>query len=380
MASVTLTGLSKSFEDNCHAVRDLDLEISDGEFLVLVGPSGCGKTTTLRMIAGLETISAGTVKIGDRVVNEIAPRGRDVAMVFQNSALYPHLTVFENLAFALKLRRTPQQEIGERVAWVASLLGLESLLARKPSALSGGERQRVALGRAIIRKPAVFLLDEPLSNLDSRLRLEIRAEIKRLHRQLGTTTIYVTHDQEEALALGDRVCVMCRGRMRQCAPPLEVYQKPADRFVAGFLGMPPMNFLEGELEEFEGRAWFVSEDFRLSLPNAETNWLNGSGRCPVIAGIRPESMVLAKSGEEGREDSFSGIVELVEPLGSVTHATLMLRSGQRMVCRVTSDEVAVGKSVRAILDARQIHLFAPPAPGDSEGMALRLRGGDCKRS
>ena len=245
MASVTLENVSKVYPGDVYAVRNLDLEIRDGEFLVLVGPSGCGKSTTLRMIAGLETISTGTLKIGDRVVNDVHPRDRDIAMVFQNYALYPHMTVGQNMSFALKMRKTPKQQIRKSVAWAAELLGLQDLLDRKPKALSGGQRQRVALGRAIVRKPAVFLFDEPLSNLDAKLRVETRAEIKRLHRQLKTTTIYVTHDQEEAMTLGDRVVVMCDGLKRQSDSPLQVYQHPADRFVASFLGMPPMNFLEG---------------------------------------------------------------------------------------------------------------------------------------
>ena len=245
MAAVSLEELTKVYSGDTKAVDAVSLQIEDGEFLVLVGPSGCGKTTTLRMIAGLETTTSGTLKIGDRIVNEVHPKDRDIAMVFQNYALYPHMTVRQNMAFALKMRKTPKAEIAERIEWAARLLVLDALLDRKPKALSGGQRQRVALGRAIVRQPAVFLFDEPLSNLDAKLRVEMRAELKRLHRELKTTTVYVTHDQEEAMTLGDRVVVMNEGVVQQCAPPLAVYNQPSNRFVAGFLGMPPMNFFEG---------------------------------------------------------------------------------------------------------------------------------------
>ena len=327
MASVTLENVAKIYPGDVYGVRDFDLEISDGEFLVLVGPSGCGKSTTLRMVAGLETISAGTLKIGERVVNDVHPRDRDIAMVFQNYALYPHMTVFDNMAFALKMRKTPQSEIKERVAWAASLLGLEPLLARKPKALSGGQRRRVALGRAIVRKPAVFLFDEPLSNLDAKLRVETRAEIKRLHRQLGTTTIYVTHDQEEAMTLGDRVCVMCDGLQRQCAPPLEIYRNPADRFVAGFLGMPSMNFFQGELQQVDGQVWFTSSDARLRLDGASSEWLAGEAHRPIVAGIRPESFQIGESDSVADGKSIAATVQVVEPLGSQMDVYLVLKSG-----------------------------------------------------
>ena len=300
MASVTLESVAKIYAGDVYGVRDLDLEIRDGEFLVLVGPSGCGKSTTLRMIAGLETISSGTLKIGDRVVNDVHPRDRDIAMVFQNYALYPHMTVRENMAFALKMRKTPKAEIEDRVDGRRDCWDLEPYLSRKPKALSGGQRQRVALGRAIVRKPAVFLFDEPLSNLDAKLRVETRAEIKRLHRQLGTTTIYVTHDQEEAMTLGDRVCVMCDGLKRQCAPPLEIYRNPADRFVAGFLGMPPMNFLEGELERSDGHLWFVSREAQLRLDGADEAWLAGQGLLEMgdgrlLRGFGPRAFISTSS-------------------------------------------------------------------------------------
>jgi len=363
MASVTLENLSKIYPGDVYAVRDLDLEIHDGEFLVLVGPSGCGKSTTLRMIAGLETISAGTLKIGDRVVNEVHPRDRDIAMVFQNYALYPHMTVEQNMSFALKMRKTPKSQIEEQVAWAAGLLGLEDLLKRKPKALSGGQRQRVALGRAIVRKPSVFLFDEPLSNLDAKLRVETRAEIKRLHRQLGTTTIYVTHDQEEAMTLGDRVVVMEGGIKRQCAPPLKIYQQPADRFVASFLGMPPMNFFEGHLEQIDEQLWFTCEETRLRLPQAPLEWLANESKRPVVAGIRPESFELGDAPSDGQ--NIAATVQVIEPLGSTMDVYLETPVGNRIVCRVQVSQLTEGQTIAATVAPQAIHLFEPNEIGNA---------------
>jgi len=363
MASVTLENVSKIYPGDVYAVRNLDLEIRDGEFLVLVGPSGCGKSTTLRMIAGLETISDGTLKIGDRVVNDVSPRDRDIAMVFQNYALYPHMTVEQNMSFALKMRKTPKAEIRERVAWAADLLGLQNLLDRKPKALSGGQRQRVALGRAIVRKPAVFLFDEPLSNLDAKLRVETRAEIKRLHRQLKTTTIYVTHDQEEAMTLGDRVVVMCDGLKRQCDSPLQIYRRPADRFVAGFLGMPAMNFFEGHLEQADGQLWFSGADARLRLDAAPVEWLAGEAKRAVVAGIRPESFELCETASDGH--IIAATVQVIEPLGSTMDVYLETASGQRLVCRVPAGPLDEGQTVSARVSPEDIFLFEPNEAGDS---------------
>src|ERR671912_1431382 len=244
MAQVRIDGVHKIF-DRTEAVKGIDLDIADNEFVVLVGPSGCGKSTTLRMIAGLEEITKGEIRIGDRVVNDVPPKNRDIAMVFQNYALYPHMSVYKNMAFGLKLRGMPKAQIQQRVMEAAKILDIEHLLERKPKALSGGQRQRVAVGRAIVREPAAFLFDEPLSNLDAKLRVTTRAELKRLHHRLETTTIYVTHDQEEAMTLGDRIVVMKDGRVQQAAAPLDTYNYPANRFVAGFIGMPPMNFFDG---------------------------------------------------------------------------------------------------------------------------------------
>src|SRR6476620_4022139 len=251
MANVVLKHLDKKYPNGFHAVRDVSLDIADGEFMVLVGPSGCGKSTTLRMVAGLEEASGGEILIGDRLVNDVAPGERDIAMVFQNYALYPHMSVRENMAFGLKMRRTPKAEIKKRVDEAAAILSLETLLDRRPRELSGGQRQRVALGRAIVREPKVFLFDEPLSNLDAKLRVETRAELARLHRRLGATVVYVTHDQEEAMTLGNRVAVMRDGFLQQVAPPMELYRRPANRFVAGFVGSPGMNFLPGSILKSE---------------------------------------------------------------------------------------------------------------------------------
>ncbi len=363
MASVTLEHISKVYPGDVYAVNDFNLEIEDGEFLVLVGPSGCGKSTTLRMVAGLETISSGTLKIGDRVVNDVHPRDRDIAMVFQNYALYPHMTVYDNMSFALRMRKTPKAEIAERVQWAAGLLGLEALLQRKPKALSGGQRQRVALGRAIVRQPAVFLFDEPLSNLDAKLRVQTRAEIKRLHRQLKTTTIYVTHDQEEAMTLGDRVVVMCDGLLRQAASPLETYQHPSDLFVAGFLGMPPMNFFDGTLEHADDQMWFVGEDARVRV-DAPVEWLQGESRRPVVAGIRPESIRLV---DANTQHGIPATVQVTEPLGSTMDVFLNTDSGQRLVCRTEAEVLEEGKRVVAEVSPGDVHLFEPNR--EAEGQA-----------
>jgi multiple sugar transport system ATP-binding protein len=257
MARVKLEKISKIFPGGLAAVNAIDLDIADREFVVLVGPSGCGKTTTLRMVAGLEEISDGIIRIGDRIVNDIPPKSRDIAMVFQNYALYPHMSVYKNMAFGLKLRGMPKAQINQRVMQAAKILEIEHLLERKPKALSGGQRQRVAVGRAFVREPAAFLFDEPLSNLDAKLRVTTRAELKRLHQRLRTTTIYVTHDQEEAMTLGDRIVVMRDGKIQQADTPLNTYNRPANRFVAGFIGMPPMNFFDGLVKTDNGRAWFI---------------------------------------------------------------------------------------------------------------------------
>src|SRR5271163_2174097 len=296
MARVLIRNLNKMY-DEVHAVKDVNLEIRDKEFLVLVGPSGCGKTTTLRMVAGLEAITSGQVLIGDTVVNELPPMDRDIAMVFQNYALYPHMTVYDNMAFGLKMRKFDKSEIAKRVKDAADILGIQELLKRKPRQLSGGQRQRVALGRAIVRHPRVFLFDEPLSNLDAKLRVQMRVELKKLHERLGTTAIYVTHDQVEAMTLGDRVVVMCDGRVQQVGDPMELYNQPANRFVAGFIGSPAMNFADVRIAAENGSLWAESEGIRIKVPAPIKDRLSSYAGKEVTFGIRPEDLSIAGDGE-----------------------------------------------------------------------------------
>jgi multiple sugar transport system ATP-binding protein len=320
VAEVEFSDVAKVFPDGTRAVSDLSLQTQDGEFMVLVGPSGCGKTTALRMVAGLEDISEGQIKIGDRVVNEMPSRDRDIAMVFQSYALYPHLTVYDNIAFSLRLRKEKKAEIDRRVREAARVLDLEPLLDRKPRALSGGQRQRVAMGRAIVRQPAAFLMDEPLSNLDAKLRVQMRAEISKLQRNLGVTTIYVTHDQVEAMTMGDRVAVMRRGELQQVAPPQELYDRPLNLFVGGFIGSPAMNLLEATLERADGGLAAVLGGQRIRLDDecvsARPALKDYEGR-PVVLGIRPEQLEDAAIARDIPDDRrLRGEVELREALGS----------------------------------------------------------------
>ncbi|HEX2316433.1 MAG TPA: sn-glycerol-3-phosphate ABC transporter ATP-binding protein UgpC [Thermomonospora sp.] len=319
MAEVVLAGVGKVYPDGTRAVDDLNLDIADGEFLVLVGPSGCGKTTALRMVAGLEDISEGEVRIGGRVVNRVPARDRDVAMVFQSYALYPHLSVRDNIGFGLSLRKVPKAEIRAKVEEAAGLLGLTDHLDRKPRNLSGGQRQRVAMGRAIVRQPQAFLMDEPLSNLDAKLRVQMRAEIARIQRDLGVTTIYVTHDQTEAMTLGDRVAVMKKGVLQQVAPPQELYDRPVNLFVAGFIGSPAMNLLQGTLRDGDGGLRVEFRTGSLTLPRevlGERPALESYAGRPVVAGIRPEDMEDAelRDGDEGAR--LTSTADLVEAMGS----------------------------------------------------------------
>jgi multiple sugar transport system ATP-binding protein len=314
MAQVMMKDLNKKY-DEVHAVKDVNLHIRDKEFIVLVGPSGCGKSTTLRMVAGLEEITAGEIVIGDRVVNDLPPKDRDIAMVFQNYALYPHMTVYDNMAFGLKMRKFPKAEIAKRVGDAAEILGIQELLKRKPRQLSGGQRQRVAVGRAIVRHPQVFLFDEPLSNLDAKLRVQMRVELKRLHDRLETTAIYVTHDQVEAMTLGDRVVVMKDGWIQQVGEPLELYGKPANRFVAGFIGSPSMNVLEVTVAEGSGGLWADAPGMRVKVPPATAGRLGAYKGQKVTLGIRPEDLHVA-AGSDAADYSFDALVEVVEPLGS----------------------------------------------------------------
>jgi multiple sugar transport system ATP-binding protein len=321
MAEVAFREVDKVYANGVQAVYDLNLDIDDGEFLVLVGPSGCGKTTALRMVAGLEDISGGEITIGDRVVNELTPKERDIAMVFQNYALYPHLSVFENIAFGLRLRRTSKQVVRERVEWAARLLDLTPYLDRRPKELSGGQRQRVAMGRAIVRQPQVFLMDEPLSNLDAKLRVQMRADIAKLQRDLGTTTIYVTHDQVEAMTMGDRVAVMSQGRLQQVDTPIRLYEQPANLFVAGFIGTPPMNLLEARVAAENGTVELDVSGQRLPLSDTALRHYPGArrdGGRTVILGVRADD--LHAPGARPDLPQLQARVELVEALGATSMA------------------------------------------------------------
>ncbi len=314
MAQVAIRNLNKMYDD-VHAVKDVNLDIRDKEFVVLVGPSGCGKTTTLRMVAGLESITSGRILIDDQVVNDLAPMDRDIAMVFQNYALYPHMSVYDNMAFGLKMRKFEKSEIQKRVQDAAEILGIQDYLKRKPRQLSGGQRQRVALGRAIVRHPRVFLFDEPLSNLDAKLRVQMRVELKKLHERLGTTAIYVTHDQVEAMTLGDRVVVMRDGWVQQVGDPMELYNEPANLFVAGFIGSPAMNFATVRITAENGDLWAVGDGIRLKAPAAFANSLGPYTGKEVVFGIRPENLRIVPDTDPA-EMSIDAIVEVVERLGS----------------------------------------------------------------
>ena len=373
MADVILKDVSKTYDGGVRAVSDVNLDIADGEFIVLVGPSGCGKSTTLRMIAGLEAVTGGTIAIGGRVVNDVHPKDRDIAMVFQNYALYPHMTVYKNMAFALKLRRMPRAEIDRRVRETARMLGLSELLDRKPKALSGGQRQRVAVGRAIVREPKAFLFDEPLSNLDAKLRVETRAELKSLHLRLRTTTVYVTHDQEEAMTLGDRVVVMSKGVVQQVGAPLEVYRRPRNRFVAGFLGTPPMSFLSVSVVQ-EGSRVSLRENHGsaaglIDIPLTHRDALRGRTGHRLTLGIRPEALSLHLPGHDQARAGASQNpalayadfqVEVVEPLGDRVDAYLRTPSGARLVARLDSDHrLAPGERRSFRIDFDRVHFFEP---------------------
>ena len=333
MADVVLEDVCKRYENGALAVDRFSLAIGDGEFLVLVGPSGCGKSTTLRMIAGLEEISSGTIGIGGRCVNTVPPKDRDIAMVFQNYALYPHMTVFDNMAFGLKLRGIPKHEIAVRVNEAAEILGLGELLLRLPKQLSGGQRQRVAVGRAIVRKPKVFLFDEPLSNLDAKMRVEMRGELRRLHRRLGATMIYVTHDQVEAMTMGDRIVVMNRGTIQQAARPSEVYRRPANRFVAGFIGTPPMNFLRGTVaRQGQGLAFLPAAGASLPVTTAAARFLEPFVGQETLLGFRPEA--LGPETAAAPDSRLLGTVDVVEPMGHETFVQIVTGDGTRLTARV----------------------------------------------
>ena len=405
MAAIEIQDVSKRYRDGTLAVRDLSLQIADGEFTVLVGPSGCGKTTLLRMIAGLEEISAGTISIGDRVVNDLTPRDRDIAMVFQNYALYPHMTVAKNMGFALRRAKVPAEEIRRKVEHAADLLGISDQLERKPGNLSGGQRQRVAMGRAIVRDPQAFLMDEPLSNLDAKLRIQMRSEITRIQRRLRTTTVYVTHDQTEAMTLGDRLAVMRDGVIQQLGTPAELYERPQNLFVAGFIGAPAMNFLIGEITDgllasplgtiaLAGSA----PDDPSEHPSADPGLAHGGHSGRVVVGLRPESFEdAAMVGERPGLVAFSAMVDVLESTGSDVYAHLSLNgagpgaaapgsgadsddpvlrelaqatasedpevalaTGSELVARVgASHSLTEGREGRLWIDTSRIHLFDP---------------------
>jgi multiple sugar transport system ATP-binding protein len=355
MARVAIRSLNKKF-DEVHVVKDVNIDIHDKEFVVLVGPSGCGKTTTLRMVAGLESITSGSVLINEKVVNELAPMDRDIAMVFQNYALYPHMSVYDNMAFGLKMRKFDRSEIAKRVNEAAEILGIHDYLKRKPRQLSGGQRQRVALGRAIVRHPQVFLFDEPLSNLDAKLRVQMRVELKKLHERLGTTAIYVTHDQVEAMTLGDRVVVMRDGWVQQIGDPMELYNEPANRFVAGFIGSPAMNFANVRIAGANGALWAEGDGIRLRVPGPLTNRLGPYAGKEVALGIRPEDMRVASDADPA-EMNLDAVVEVVERLGS--EILLDVAVGPTMM--VASVEPTVGAKVhdrlRLAVNPHRMHFF-----------------------
>jgi multiple sugar transport system ATP-binding protein len=364
MGQVSIRHLDKTYPASgknqaFRAVKGIDLEIPDGEFIVLVGPSGCGKSTTLRMIAGLEKISGGTIAIDDVVVNDLLPKDRGIAMVFQNYALYPHLSLFENMAFGLRLAKTPKSEIQRRVTDAAKILGLENILERKPAALSGGQRQRVAIGRAIVRDPKVFLFDEPLSNLDAKMRVQMRSEIAKLHARLGTTMIYVTHDQIEAMTMGDRICVMKDGEIMQVADPLTLYNQPDNVFVAGFIGSPPMNLFRGTVERRETRLFFheTAEVDALFVPltGRLAKLVAGREGKPVVFGIRPEN--ISESPHAADSTPITATVELSEPMGSETNAYFKTGSGNLIARLHTERLLAMGDSLTLHLNLAKAHLF-----------------------
>ena len=362
MARVELKNVKKIYPGGVEAVKNANLDIEDKEFVVLVGPSGCGKSTTLRMIAGLEEISEGEIYIDGTIVNDVPPKNRDIAMVFQNYALYPHMTVYKNMAFGLMLRKYPKDEIDRRVKEAAEILQITELLNRKPKALSGGQRQRVAVGRAIVRQPKVFLFDEPLSNLDAKLRVEMRAEISKLHTRLQSTMIYVTHDQVEAMTMGDRIVVMLDGVIQQIDTPLEIYHHPANKFVAGFIGSPPMNFLEGSIVTENGNVFFQdkSGEIRLKAAPEHVQALESYAGKKIIAGIRPEYFEVPESNAAAEEGTtIDAKVEVVEPMGSEMYLYLRV-GGASLTARIDSDtKPEVNKNYLLTVEMPRVHFFDP---------------------
>jgi len=359
MAKVILENVSKHFvskgSTEVVAVKDFNLEIEDKEFVVFVGPSGCGKTTTLRMIAGLEEITQGNIYIGDRLINRVPAKDRDIAMVFQNYALYPHMTVYDNLAFSLEMRKFSKEEIAQRVREAAEILNIPELLKRKPKALSGGQRQRVAVGRAIVRKPQVFLFDEPLSNLDAKLRVQMRGELKKLHERLSSTIIYVTHDQVEAMTMGDRIVVMKDGLIQQVGRPLDLYFHPINKFVAGFIGSPTMNFVETQFVRSDNRLLVQADGFRLMVPEEKARNLQEYVNKKVILGIRPQDLSKASAPIEG--ETIEAFVEIIEPIGNEIY--LDVKSGRDSLIASVDPKTKVSPHQNILLQANleNMHLF-----------------------
>jgi multiple sugar transport system ATP-binding protein len=362
MARVILESVSKNF-GKVEAVKSFTLEVNDKEFLILLGPSGCGKSTTLRCIAGLEEMTAGNIYIGEQLVNDMPPRDRDIAMVFQDYALYPHMSVYKNMAFGLKLRKRPKAEIDQRVKEAAEILGIEELMERRPRELSGGQRQRVAVGRAIVRKPAVFLFDEPLSNLDAKLRVQMRAELSKLHYHLNTTMIYVTHDQVEAMTMGTKIVIMKDGEIHQVASPMEIYEYPVNMFVGGFIGSPGMNFIPAKIRAKKAGLHVDAGSFELKIPPGKKKYLQGKKDQEVILGIRPEHMedrAFAEKGVFG--GSFKAVVEVVEILGS--EVQLDVSAGEHsLIARVDPRTKArLHEEIELAVNMDKIHLFEKEPP------------------
>jgi multiple sugar transport system ATP-binding protein len=362
MARVVMENVSKQF-GTVQAVRDFNLIVEDKEFAVLVGPSGCGKSTALRMIAGLEEPNNGTITIGDRMVNDLPPKERDIAMVFQEYALYPHMSVFKNMAFGLKLRKFPKSEIAQRVREAAEILGIQDFLDRKPKQLSGGQRQRVAVGRAIVRKPAVFLFDEPLSNLDAKLRVQMRAELSKLHDRLQTTIVYVTHDQVEAMTMGTKIVVMKDGWIHQIGHPLDVYNSPVNLFVAGFIGSPVMNVIPCRIQSKEGRPFIDAESFQLPIPEQKVPYYQSLVGSEAIFGIRPNDIYdRAFAPEPFKANSIRSVIDVIEPLGSEIH--LNVTAGKHnLIAAVDVQKVyRVHQEIELALDLGRMHLFQKDPP------------------
>ena len=359
MAKVRLEKIEKRFINNPKAaVAEMSLEINDKEFVVLVGPSGCGKSTTLRMIAGLEEITSGKILIDDKVVNDIAPKDRDVAMVFQNYALYPHMTVYDNMAFGLKIRKYPIEEIKRRVMEAAEILGIQELLERRPKQLSGGQRQRVAVGRAIVRKPKVFLFDEPLSNLDAKLRGSTRTEIIKLHNRLQATMIYVTHDQVEAMTMGDRIVVMKDGFVQQIGDPVTIYDHPANKFVAGFIGTPPMNFINGKIEKKGGNVYFGEGSFTLKLDKSMNEKMGTYDGKEIVLGVRPEYIEEKRISKLTDPDwKISAMVDVIEPIGSSAYVYLTTGQSSFVASLDSHEQLRISEKGEVVFNMEKVHFF-----------------------